>query len=379
MPAAPEIEPVTTPAQLQRFISVADRINAADPNYVTPLRMERQDALSPGKNPFFAHADVKLWIAVRDGRDVGRISAQIDHLAPVNPDGPDGHFGLISAEDDPETFAALFRTAEDWLKARGCRRVLGPFNLSINEEVGLLVHGFDTPPMVMMGHDPAYAAARLEALGYVKAKDVYAYASSFEEDLPAAVVRRVRRGPAPGLILRPLDMKRYGAEVDALTGILNDAWSDNWGFTPVTDAETRQLATALKPVIDPRLTWFAEIDGEIAGFVVALPNVNEAIGDLNGRLMPFGWAKLLWHLKVSRVKSVRIPLMGVRRRYAGTLRGIMAPFHLMDIIRTQARSLGYQRCEMSWILEDNAPMRAILEALGAHVYKTYRIYQKTLT
>ena len=378
MPSALQIEPVTTRGELDRFISVADRVNARDPNYVTPLRMERQDALSPAKNPFFAHADVQLWIAVREGRDVGRISAQIDHLAPVNPGGPDGHFGLISAEDDPDIFAALLGTAEDWLKARGCRRVLGPFNLSINEEVGLLIDGFDTPPMVMMGHDPAYAAARMEAQGYFKAKDVHAYASSFEEDLPAAVVRRVRRGPPSGLVLRPLDMKRYDAEVDALTGILNDAWAGNWGFTPVTEAETRQLATALKPVIDPRLTWFAEIDGEVAGFVVALPNVNEAIGDLNGRLLPFGWARLLWRLKVSRVKSVRIPLMGVKRRYAGTLKGAMAPFHLMDTIRTQARALGYQRCEMSWILEDNAPMRGIVDALGAQIYKTYRIYQKAL-
>ena len=378
MSADLQIEPVVTSAQLDRFISVADRVNAGDPNYVTPLRMERRDALSPAKNPFFAHADVQLWLAVRDGRDVGRISAQIDHLTPATPDGPDGNFGLVAAEDDPEIFAALFETAEAWLKARGCRRALGPFNLSINEEVGLLIDGFDTPPMVMMGHDPAYAAARVEALGYVKAKDIHAYASSLDEDLPAPVTRRVRRGPPPGLVLRQLDMKRYDAEVDALTEILNDAWSDNWGFTPVTEAETRQLATALKPVIDPRLTWFAEIDCDVAGFLIALPNVNEAIRGLNGRLLPFGWAKLLWRLKVSRVSSVRIPLMGVKRRYAGTLKGSLAPFHLIDIVRTQARALGYRRCEMSWILEDNAAMRGILETVGAQIYKTYRVYQKAL-
>jgi len=372
------IIPVETSAELDRFIALPDRINAGDPNYITPLRMERRDALSPKKNPFFAHADVQLWLATRDGRDVGRISAQIDHLAPPSPDGPDGHFGLICAEEDPTIFAALFDMAEAWLKARGCRRALGPFNLSINEEVGLLIDGFDTPPMVMMGHDPAYAATRIEALGYAKAKDVHAYTSSFDEDLPSPVTRRVRRGPPPGLVLRPLDMKHYDAEVDALTGILNDAWSGNWGFTPVTEAETRQLATALKPVIDPRLTWFAEIDGDVAGFVVLLPNVNEAIADLRGRLLPFGWAKLLWRLKVRRVTTVRIPLMGVKRRYARTQKGIMAPFHLMHIARNQARALGYQRCEMSWILEDNGPMRAILEALGARIYKTYRIYQKTL-
>ncbi len=373
-----QIVPVVTPAELDRFIALSDRINAGDPNYVPPLRMERRDALSPKKNPFFAHADVQLWMAIRDGRDVGRISAQIDHLAPPRADGPDGHFGLICAENDAAVFAALFETAESWLKARGCRRALGPFNLSINEEVGLLIDGFDTPPMVMMGHDPAYAASRIEALGYAKAKDVFAYTSSFDHDLPAPVTRRVKRGPPPGLVLRPLDMRRYDAEVDALTDILNDAWSDNWGFTPVTEAETRQLAIALKPVIDPRLTWFAEIDGDVAGFVVFLPNVNAAIADLKGRLLPFGWAQLLWRLKVRRVKSIRVPLMGVKRRHARTQKGIMAPFHLVHIARSQARALGYRHCEMSWILEDNTAMRGILESLGARIYKTYRIYLKTL-
>ncbi|MBD3836150.1 MAG: dATP pyrophosphohydrolase [Brevundimonas sp.] len=373
-----QIVPVVTPAELDRFIALSDRINAGDPNYVPPLRMERREALSPKKNPFFAHADVQLWLAIRDGRDVGRISAQIDHMAPPSPDGPHGHFGLICAEDDAAVFAALFETAESWLKARGCRRALGPFNLSINEEVGLLIDGFDTPPMVMMGHDPAYAGSRIEALGYAKAKDVFAYTSSFEHDLPEPVTRRVKRGPPPGLVLRPLDMHRYDAEVDALTDILNDAWSDNWGFTPVTEAETRQLAIALKPVIDPRLTWFAEIDGDVAGFVVFLPNVNAAIADLKGRLLPFGWARLLWRLKVRRVKSIRVPLMGVKRRHARTQKGIMAPFHLVHIARSQARALGYRHCEMSWILEDNTAMRGILDALGARIYKTYRIYHKPL-
>jgi GNAT superfamily N-acetyltransferase len=175
-----------------------------------------------------------------------------------------------------------------------------------------------------------------------------------------------------------LDMKRYDEEVVALTQILNDAWSGNWGFTPTTEAETRQLAKAMKPVIDPRMTWFAEIDGETAGFVVLLPNVNEAIADLDGRLAPFGWAKLLWRLKVKRVKSVRGPLMGVRRKFGDSLRGQMLGFQLIDAAATQARALGYERYELSWILEDNAPMRRICEALGARIYKTYRVYEKSL-
>jgi hypothetical protein len=370
---------VTSKSDLARFVRVPMRLNRNDPNWISPLISEREAALTPASNPFFDHAEVKLWIASRDGRDVGRISAQIDALAPVDPAAPAGHFGMIAGEDDPEVFAALFAAAEAWLKARGCMKALGPFNLSVNEEVGLLVDGFDTPPMVMMGHDPAYAGPRVEEQGYVKAKDVYAYLCHMSDDVPDAVLRRVRRGPGKGVTLRMLDMSRYDAEVAALTEILNDAWSGNWGFTPTTEAETAQLAKALRPVIDKRLVWFAEIDGDVAGFIALLPNVNEAIADLDGRLLPFGWAKLLWRLKVARVKTARVPLMGVKRRYAGGMRGQLLPFQLIDAAATQARALGYEHYELSWVLEDNYPMVRIAEAVGADRYKTYRIYEKALT
>lgn len=365
--------PVASAAELERFIRLPMRLNRADPNYVAPLLVERRAALSAKSNPFFSHAEVQLWLAVRGGRDVGRISAQIDSLAPSQDAG---HFGLIAAEDNPQVFQALFAEAERWLKSRGRRRVLGPFNLSINEELGLLIDGFDTPPMIMMGHDPPYAARRVEDQGYRKAKDLYAYHSPLTDDLPEKILQRVRRRPPPGVRLRQLDWSRYDAEVEALTEILNDAWSGNWGYTPTTPDETRQLAVALKPVVDRRLTWFAEIDGELAGFIVFLPNVNEAIADLDGRLAPLGWAKVLWRLKVKRVKSARIPLMGVRRKFAGTHRGQLLPFLLIDAGATQARALGYGSFESSWVLEDNLPMRSILEAAGARIYKTYRIYEK---
>ncbi|WP_309644359.1 dATP pyrophosphohydrolase [Phenylobacterium sp.] len=372
------IQPVVTKADLDRFIRVPMTLAAGDPNWIAPLVSERAAALTPKTNPFFQHAEVQLWIAVRDGRDVGRISAQIDALAPVDPARPAGHFGMIAGEDDPDVFAALLATAEAWLKARGCAVALGPFNLSVNEEVGLLVDGFDTPPMVLMGHDPAHAGRHIEAAGYAKAKDVYAYLCQMSDDIPPAILRRVRRGPAPGVTLRMLDMSRYDAEVAAMTEVLNDAWSGNWGFTPTTEAETAQLGKALRAVIDPRLIWFAEFDGEVAGFVVMLPNVNEAIADLNGALFPFGWAKLLWRLKVARVKSIRIPLMGVKRKFASSHRGQLLPFQLMDLSATQARALGYQSYELSWILEDNAPMNRICQSLGGRIYKTYRIYEKAL-
>ena len=294
--------PVRTPSEMERFIKLPARLNAGDPNWITPLMMERSEALSPKTNPFFEHAEVQLFLAVREGRDVGRISAQIDALAPQAEGQKTGNFGLIAAENDPAVFKVLFRAAEDWLRDHACTRALGPFNLSINEEVGLLVDGFDTPPMVMMGHDPAYTGGRVEEQGYAKAKDVYAYLCDPTADLPAVVVRRVRRGLPDGVTLRELDMSRYDEEVVSLTEILNDAWSGNWGFVPTTEAETRQLAKALKPVIEKKMTLFAEIDGEPAGFIVLLPNVNEAIRDLKGKLLPFGWARLLWRLKVKGVK-----------------------------------------------------------------------------
>lgn len=368
---------VRSPAELARFIRVPMRLGAADHRYVPPLMLERMESLSAKGNPFFAHAEVAFWLAVRDGRDVGRISAQIDALNPQTAEGV-GHFGMIAAEDDPEVFSALFAVAEAWLRARGRTVALGPVNLSTNEEVGLLIEGRETSPMFMMSHDPAHTAAAIEAQGYAKAKDIFAYTCSVADDLPAPILRRIRKGLPEGVTLRTLEMKRLDAEVATLTGILNDAWAGNWGFTPTTEAETKALATTLRLLIDPRLAWFAEIDGEPAGFMILLPNINEAIADLGGKLLPFGWAKLLWRLKVRGVKTGRVPLMGVKRGFAATLKGQLLPFHLIDAVARAARARGYERYELSWVLEDNLPMRRICDAGGASVYKTYRLYQKAL-
>lgn len=377
MPGGVTITPVTDKAGLDRFIRVAMRLGAPEPNYIAPLMFERGEALTAKGNPFFEHADVQFWLAVKDGRDVGRISAQIDHLNPLTKDGV-GHFGMIAAEDDPEVFAALFATAEAWLRERGCKVAQGPVNLSTNEEVGLLVEGHDTPPMFMMGHDARHTARGIEGQGYAKAKDIYAYVCSVADDLPGPILRRVRKAPADGVVLRTLDMKRLDEEVKTLTGILNDAWSENWGFTPTTAAETQALANNLKLLLDPRLAWFAEIDGEAAGFMILLPNINEAIADLGGKLFPFGWAKLLWRLKVKGPKTGRVPLMGVKRKFAATMRGQLLPFQLIDAVAQAARRQGYERYELSWILEDNTAMRRICDIGGAKIYKTYRVYEKTL-
>ena len=377
MSTAVEITAVSGPAELDRFIRVPMRLNRGDPAWIAPLMFERRQALSPKHNPFFEHADVQFWLARKDGRDVGRISAQIDHLARTDPAAPAGYFGMIAAEDDPAVFAALFATAEDWLRRRGRAEVLGPFNLSINEEVGLLVDGFEAPPMFMMGHDRSYVARRIEALGYAKAKDVYAYISGVPVFTPGVQARLERPLPA-GMVLRAVRMNRFAEDVRILVDILNDAWSQNWGSAPVTEAETKYLAESLKLILIPSLVWFLEIDGEGAGFGVLLPNLNDAIHDLDGRLAPFGWAKLLWRLKVKGVKRGRIPLMGIKRKFARDPRGVFAPFVILDAIRREGVKAGITQAEYSWILEDNAPMRHILEGFGARIYKTYRIYGKAL-
>lgn len=367
------IVPVQGAAELKRFIRLPSRLYAGDPNFVPPLELERRDALTPGRNPYFEHAEAQLFLAVRDGRDVGRISAQIDRLVK-DPDI--GHFGLIVAEDDPEVFAALFQTAEAWLRQRGRRRIQGPFNLSINEETGLLIKGFDTPPMVFMSHDPPYAGGRVEEQGYAKAKDVIAYMYDAHHDIPPAARRLIDRHQPRDLRVRRLDMKNYYAEFDAVIDMFNDAWSGNWGFVPFTAAELKHMAKGLKPMIDPALTAIVELRGQPIGFGITLPNLNEVIRDFNGSLFPFNIFKLLWRVK--RTRSGRVPLMGIRRSFAGGLLGGMVPFLIIDNMRKGALPRGMRDVELSWILEDNLPMRKIIEALGSDPYKTYRVYEKLL-
>ncbi len=376
---AVEILPVRGRAELERFIRLPHALFRGDPAWVPPLLAERRAALSPRANPWFRHAEAAFWIARRGGRDVGRISAQEDRLAPADPDGARiGHFGLLAAEDDGAVFAALLSAAEGWLAARGLRRVRGPFSLSVNDQAGLLVSGFDAPPMLMMPHDPPYAGPRVEALGYRKARDLLAYVCDADTPLPPAAAAVVRRGLPAGVTLRPMRRGALREEVSALIGIFNDAWAGNWGFVPFTAEEVAHLADELRPLLRERLVWFAEFRGEPVAFAVCLPNLNEAIRDLSGRLLPFGWARLLWRLKVSGVASARVPLMGVRRSLNNGLFGRVVPFFLVEAMRQEAKALGIRRIEMSWVLEDNARMRHLAEAAAGRAYKTYRVYERDL-
>lgn len=372
-----QIVPVTDKKLLKRFILLPERLHKDDPAYIAPLHMEREEALSP-KNPFFGHAEVQFWLAVKDGRDVGRISAQIDKLAQsLDPEAP-GLFGMLAAENDPEIFKVLLARAAAWLRGRGMKRMQGPFNLNINEETGALIDGFDTPPMLLMPHDLPYVAKRLEAQGLEKAKDVYAYLYDMRVELPDSVQRLLARDLPPGITVRQLDMKKINEEIKNVTSIFNDAWANNWGFVPLTEEETDYLSKSLKPLLNPRMTSLVERDGEPVAFMIALPNLNEAIKGLNGKLLPLGWAKLLWRLKVAGVKTARVPLMGVRRAAAKDLIGSLLPYLMIDMVRRNGLAMGLTHIELSWILEDNMPMRRMIESLDAKLYKTYRVFEAAL-
>ena len=371
------IIPVSSKAELERFVRVPMRLNAKDPTYIAPLMFERLEALSPKHNPFFEHAEVQFWLAVRGGRDVGRISAQIDSLSREEPGKPVGQFGMIAAEDDPEVFKALFAVAEAWLKARGKTTVMGPFNLSINEETGLLVEGFETPPFVMMAHDQPYVARQVEALGYAKAKDMHAWYTDIPV-FPKAVEKRLARPMGENVVFRPVDLKNFERDLKALVEIYNDAWSENWGSVPITESETKYMKQSLGFLIKPGLIWFMEIDGEPAAFGVMIPDLNWAARDLGGKLFPFGWIKLLWRLKIGRIPRFRVPLMGVKRKFAHDQRGILAPFRIIRELRDQAVKYGMTNTECGWVLEDNRPMRHIMENLQGRPYKTYRVYEKAI-
>jgi hypothetical protein len=364
------------------FVDLPYRLHRNDPNWVPPLRRDMHRLLDRRRNPFFDHGEACFWLARRDGIPVGRISAQINHLHLETHRDETGNFGLLEAVDDQAVFAALQRVAENWLRERGMRRILGPYSLSMNDDIGVLVSGFDTPPMVGMPYTPRYYAERLIAEGYVKAKDLHALRLTLADvvtrhlDQLERVTARLR---AEGRIaVRSLDPARFALEMRLALDIYNEAWTQNWGFLPVSEREARQIIDQLAPILPPQNVVFALADGEPAAMLVSLPNLNEIVADLGGRLFPINWLKLLWRLHFRKPKTARVMLTGVRRRYRGSaLSAALVTLMLAEILDAGRRA-NIETVEFSWILEDNKPSLQGCHAFGAQLDKVYRIYAKAL-
>jgi hypothetical protein len=373
------VRPVLSKRDKKQFLDVPFALYGKGSNWVAPLYFERFEHLDPKKNPYFEHAEGQLFLAEINGKPVGRISAQIDRLHLERHRDATGHFGFLESPDDPEVFAALFGAAGNWLKARGMKTVRGPFNFSINDEMGLLVDGFDHPPNIMMGHALPYYATQVEAAGFSKAKDVIAYYYDDKAPLPKLLsVAYERAMRSSHISVRPLDKKNLARDLEIILSIHSDAWSDNWGFIPFTPRELKALGDNLKFLVTKEFIAIASYKGVPAAFSVTLPNLNEWISGLDGRLLPFGWAQLAWNLFGRAPNSVRMPLMGVRKEFHGTMAGSSLALAVIETVRRYHISRGTDNSELSWILEDNQPMRHMLEEMGAIPYKTYRIYEKAL-
>ena len=375
--SALRIVPVSNKADLAEFIRLPAAVFKDDPQWISPLFLERKIHLSPKHNPYFQHAKSQSWLAWRGDVAVGRISAQVDQMHLAQHHDATGFFGMLDAEDNQATFAALMATAEQWLAEQGMRRVRGPFNLSINEETGLLIDGFADPPVFMMSHALPYYREHIEQCGYHKAADTLAYLINPNFVAPP-VMQRLLKMASERVTVRTLDRSRFDEEIMLLRDIFNDAWSENWGFVPFTEAEFKELGQNLKFLLHDEYIQIAEVDGEAAGFIIGMPNINEAIRDLKGKLFPFGWLKLIWRLKIKGPASGRVPLMGVRKKFQKTRLGPGLAFLIIEDVRNELHKRGAHRLELSWILEDNAGMRNIIESIGGTAYKRYRVYERDL-
>ncbi|WP_300972849.1 N-acetyltransferase [Sphingomonas sp. LHG3406-1] len=380
------IRPVTTTADRKRFVDLVWDVYRDDPAWVPPLKDEMLGLITPGKNPWFEHAEAALWLAERAGRPVGRISAQVDELVLQHMGAGTGQWGSLELVDgETEAGPRLIATAEDWLRTRKMTRAVGPFTLSIWDEPGLLIKGFDEPPTAMMGHHrPGYEAV-VEGAGYTKAKDLYTYELDIRIDMIPMVQKLIDAGRRSKRIrMRPVDKSRFDSEAHIILTLLNDAWSGNWGFIPLTEAEIAYAGKKLKPIIYEDLVTICEVANEEgvfepAAFMITLPDLNELTGDLNGKLFPFGFLKLLWRLRKPRVKRMRVPLMGVASKYQGSrLASQLAFMMIEECRRASVEVYGASHGEFGWVLEDNQGMMSIAQLPGSGINKIYRIYEKAL-
>ena len=370
------VAPVSNRRQLNAFIRLPWRLYAQDPLWVPPLKLERRLHLS-SLNPYFAHGRWQGWIAWQGDRPAGRISAQVDELHRRRYGEQSGHFGFLECENNPDVMRALVAESERWLAQNQTEVVTGPFNFSINQECGLLVDGFDPPPVIMMPHNHRWYADLLEQQGYTAAKDLYAYWVRPDFTIPRVMQTLVDRF-GKSVRLRGLNRKNFKQELETLRDIFNDAWSGNWGFVPFTREEFAELGTSLRLFVPDDFIRIAEYRGKAVAFIAILPNLNEVLHDLDGNLFPSGLFKIIRALRKRRIRTGRIPLMGVRKELQNTPLGVALALLVIHDLRQPVIDRGIEGVEMSWILEDNQGMRSILERLGSRLYKTYRIYRKQL-
>ncbi len=378
------ISPVETKADLKAFVDLPYRLYADNPNWTAPLKNEIYALLTPGKNPWFEHGEAQYFLARIGGRVVGRISAHIDHLALKQPVeqgmGPGfGNWGMFEAES-VEICHALLNAAENHLRNKGMTRCVGPISLCMWDEPGLLVSGHETPATVMMGYHSARYEPWIDAAGYCGIQDLSTYSVPIADSLPELVNRIVASGDRNARIkIRKVNKSRFDDEAAIILNILNDAWSDNWGFVPLTDSEIAYSGKKLKPIVYEDLIRIAEVDGRPVAFMMTLPNLNEKLAEFGGSLWPFNWAKLLWWLRAPQVRIMRVPLMGVIKELQSSRIASQLAFMLVDYIRRESVvKFGTTHGDFGWVLASNGPMRSVGEAVGGKVDKIYRIYEKTL-
>lgn len=378
------VRPVTGKADQKAFIALPFRLYATDPHWVPPLRAEVRHLITRGKNPWFEHGEAQLFLATSGSRVTGRISAHIDHLALARPPelgmGPGtGNWGLLEAEDQTSSIALIER-AESWLRDKGMTRSVGPLSLSMWDQPGLLTYGDDHPPTVMMGHHfPAYRNW-VESVGYTPVKLLHTYELDITKDFSPIIQRIIASGERNESIrIRRVDKSCFAQEAEVILGILNDGWSENWGAVPITDSEVAHIGKKLKPIVFEDLIRIAEVNGEPVAFMISVPDINEALGSLDGSLFPLGWVKLYRWLRAPRPKTVRVPLMGVVKRLQSSRLASQLAFMMIELIRRDAvAKFGSTRGEIGWVLEDNRGMVAIAAAIESRINKTYTIYERNL-